>query len=157
MGICIGGPVSSTETINHTVTAGQPLVLTYPNFFDLDHDKRLDLDVTVFGPQGTVTPLSVQFDWIDQNGGIQLSPPTFYNVPGGVPFPIDLTYLIGFCPETVSVDFEIQSSTVTWPLTIQGTFTHTCLVPEATTVVPACAGLAAVLGLAWRRRVKSAA
>lgn len=150
-GLGLRAQVAHVEPISMVLVPNQEVTLTFPNEFDLIHSKLLTLDVVVVGPPGTTTPLQVRFDWLDPSLGPQFSPPTIFNVVGGAPFDVDLTFLIPFCPAEVSVDF-LESNLATWPLLVTGTFTHECLVPETTTLLPAGVGLLATLGWAWRRR-----
>lgn len=140
-------PVSATEHIDVTIAQNQPLELIYPNIFDLDHAKVLDLKGVLAGP--TNGSLAVRFDWFDAAGEHFFSPiQEFPFIPGGVN-EVNMTFTIPFCPPQVSVDFRLADAPV---VRFVGDFTHTCLVPEPTSVMLVFAWAAITSGLCRTRR-----
>ncbi|MBX7165588.1 MAG: PEP-CTERM sorting domain-containing protein [Pirellulales bacterium] len=142
-------PVSATESIDVTVGPTNPFDAVYPNVFDLKHPKLLHLQgiARVSNPEPGST-LFVQFDWFDEMGGQHFSDVFSPFIVLNQPQSIDLSWTIPFCPPEVSLHLSTQGP---GSITFIGDFTHTCLVPEPSSLLLAGCG-AAGLGLVVRKR-----
>jgi hypothetical protein len=133
------GQVSGTEQLGFTLVAGEPFVNFYPNIFDPTHPKELWLTGFANNFQTTPNLLEVTFDWINQQGQIELSPVfQIPLVPGPEPTPLDVHHQIPFCPQQVSLHLALETGSAG----IEAQFRHECIVPE-----PCAASLAAVASL----------
>jgi hypothetical protein len=102
----------------------------------------------------TTFDILVYFDYVDATGATILIPPPpfgYHNVrpADGLPHHIEGgPYILDFCPQQVSIHFEITSEV---PIVFDGLYDHTCIhIPEPTSLVLfglACAGV----GFARRR------
>jgi hypothetical protein len=93
----------------------------------------------------TTFDILIHFDYVDATGSRVLIPPApfgYHNVlpaDGQVHHIEAGPYILDFCPEEVSIHFEITSEV---PIQFQGLYDHTCIhIPEPSSVV--------MLGLAW--------
>ena len=155
------GPISGTEPIDVTIFQGSPFEEFYQNVFDLNHEKHLIFEGAIFNESPEPQQVDFWFDWIDPNFGPQTGVVIMINLdPGEGKFlgtgtsatdpPLEMT--LPFCPEQVSVHFSVaDGSTSGGPIVIDGTFTHTCLIPEPGTI--ALAGVASLgfVGVGRRR------
>jgi hypothetical protein len=94
--------------------------------------------------------LGVSFDWLLPSGGTDVSPTTTFLLSPFISNPVDMLWLVDFCPSEVSLHFTTTSPP---GATVSGTFEHTCLtVPE-----PGSLGMIALAGacvaVMRRRRV----
>lgn len=142
------GPPSAVESINVTVTGGQPIDMFFPNEFDPLHPKDLILNVTVtsLDPPGTGGTLFWAYDWIDLTGMPVMTPPGRIDLPGGASVPLVDTFRIPFCPQQVSLHFNSDGT-----FNVAGTFTHICI-PEPSSCVLGALGLVGLVGWQVRRR-----
>jgi hypothetical protein len=105
-------------------------------------------------PAPTIFDILIYFDYVDATGATVLIPPPpfgYHNVrpADGLPYPIEAgPYILPFCPQQVSIHFEITSEV---PIVFDGLYDHTCIpIPEPTSA--ALFGLACVWGVLVRRR-----
>lgn len=140
-------PESETFPIDVTIVQNQPVEIVRPNFFDPKHPKILELHGVLAGPApGGI--LDIFFDWIDPNGEKQTSPVQQFPFSPNSPNLVDMVFTIPFCPQEVSVDFRLENAEA---VRFVGNFTHTCVVPEPSTMLMAGLGGLGLI-LAARRR-----
>lgn len=138
-------PMKATEIISGiTVVPGQPIDLWFPNAYDPLFRKYMYFEGTIGGPPQS-GGLLFWFDWTDPNGQPVNSPQRTLQ-PGTVFEDI----WIPFCPERVSIHFEVPPGTSTAPFTVEGVFVHECIIPEPSEYA-ALAGLGLIGFTIFRR------
>ena len=146
---------SASEPIDLILVQDQPITLYFPNDFDLIDEKFVIFTGTFqnLNPTGGPSFVDLFFDWIDPRipGQVQTSPVIPFDLAPGETKEVSPSFRIPFCPEQVSLDLRVAGG----PVHVVGTFTHMC-VPEPGTWVMLTSGLAAVLGVAHRRRRRPA-
>jgi len=142
---------AGSEPIDLILVQNQPVTLYFPNDFDLIHEKFVTFTGTFqnLNPTGGPSFVDLFFDWIDPRvpGQTQTSPVIPFNLASGETKEVSSSFTIPFCPEQVSLDLRVEGG----PVHIVGTFTHICVPEPGTWMMLAC-GLAAVVGVAHRRR-----
>jgi hypothetical protein len=105
-------------------------------------------------PAPTIFDILIYFDYVDATGATVLIPPPpfgYHNVrpADGLPYPIEAgPYTLPFCPQQVSIHFEITSEV---PIVFDGLYDHTCIpIPEPTSAM--LFGLAGLGYVLVRRR-----
>lgn len=139
-------PVAQTVPLDVTIVQNQPIELLFPNVFDLDHPKVLELHGVLSGPAPGF--LAIFFDWFDTAGIKQTSPVQQFPFFPGAVNQVDMTFTIPFCPPQVSVDFRLANADV---VRFVGEFTHTCI-PEPSTYAMSGMALIGLGCVAWRKR-----
>jgi hypothetical protein len=155
--------VKGVEPINLDVVSGQPVELRFPNVFDPLCPKIMNFHGIVVNTSPTGIPggeMNIRFDWLGLSGVEVFSDPFVIPLGDiGHPVPVDISWTIPFCPQIVSIDFELVALPgATGIAHVEGVFTHECL------CVPEVANTAALLGLAvlalfgakWRRHLRCA-
>ncbi len=149
----------ATETIYAIATWDVPWEGFFANEFDLIHQKELRFEgiATVGGDPSIPLPATVwvQFDWLDPIAGVVYSPAWGFPVAyTPATTPIDVSWIIDFCPQQVSLHFATDTPDG-GVVNIAGVFMHECI-PE-----PGSFALVSVLGLigfaVWRRTGRSGA
>ncbi len=95
--------------------------------------------------------LDMQFDYVDAAGNTQFItlPNSPFAVPPGATAPIDGIHILDFCPEQVSLHFELVEGEV---VTVAGDFAHNCItIPEPSALVLLLGLTAPLLGRPRRR------
>jgi len=120
---------AATDPVAASVPPPGELVLKFANdippAFDRVHLHFFG-DVTSNGFSGQ-TRITWRFDWLLPSGEVAYSPPVSYALFPGFTTHVDSAWTAGGCPTQVSLDFTTDS-----PLgaTVNGTFDHTCTIPE---------------------------
>lgn len=133
--------ISSTELVTGTVTLDTPpFEQWYPNVFDPIHPKRLTFQGTAryLGNLAPISALWIWFDYLDLQGQVVNLPAHLYLPNDNLPFTVNISGMLPFCPERVSIHLQTNDPDGYF---FQGQFTHECI-PE-----PAQYGLLAGLGL----------
>lgn len=159
-------PDAESILIDALVTPTDPFNIYRPNVFDLQDVKVLTFvgtatqlpDATGAAPKPGV--LVGFFDWKDEQAVEFFSPEVQFPSPAdpttGLPtfqsFPVEFTWTVAFCPREVSLHFKSLEGV----FNVVGTFTHECMIPEASTVLPSAALALGMVGWAWRRRAVQA-
>jgi hypothetical protein len=145
------GQVVGTEQLDLVVTAEQEFAQFYPNLFDPNHPKELWLTGFANNVESAANILEVTFDWINQQGQIELSPVFLVPLlPGPEPTELDVHHHIPFCPQQVSLHLAVETGEVG----IAGEFRHECMVPEPGALSLAAWGGFCLLSLSRRRQLR---
>lgn len=155
--LCVGNvckaqaPVTGVEYIGPiTLAINQPIDLWFANVFCPNCPKVLTFTGSASPIPGMTAAgiLEIQFDWLNPAGGTDYSPVFSQSITG--PTQLDLSYTIPYCPERVSIHFNIPTTSDSRALQVEGTFTHDCKTPDPANV-GAVVGIV-FLGLAAMRR-----
>lgn len=133
--------ISSTEVVQGTVDLQTPpFEQWYPNVFDPFHPKLLTFQGSGqhLGNQRPLSALWIWFDYLDQQGQVVNLQGELFLPDDNLPFDINMTALLPFCPQQVSIHLQTNDPD---GYSFQGQFTHECI-PE-----PESYGLWAGLGL----------
>jgi hypothetical protein len=143
-----------------TWTPGDPPVFEF--FFSNDIHAEPSVKVFQFVgeaksllPAPTTFDIQVYFDYTDATGGTVLIPPPPFGYHNVLPADGALhhieggPYILDFCPQQVSIHFEIASEV---PIQFQGLYDHTCVIIPEPGVVALCATCGVGLVAVWRRR-----
>ncbi|MAT72552.1 MAG: hypothetical protein CMJ58_23890 [Planctomycetaceae bacterium] len=158
---CAARPVAAQiETVGPlSITQGQPVDLFYTN--DLEpapHRKVLQFSGLADNPTSVDASLEMQFDYIDLNGITQFIslPNSPFTIPAGaVGAPIEGIHILDFCPEQVSLHFDLLEGEA---INLSGEFAHNCItVPETTSasLVSLAGGLLVVMTRRQRNRTRA--
>lgn len=133
---------AETEQIGPlTLVPGQPVDLWYPNELPPDpFEKVLQFlgEAESFSSTGTPGILEIAFDYDDPVHGQGYMSMGQFAIPPGGPVTVSAgPWILPFCPESVSIHFEVFD---TESMRLQGIFDHTC-VPEPTSLLMIVAGL----------------
>ncbi len=105
------------------------LVLNFPNEIPPSFDRvnlRFIGSIDSNGYSGRAL-ITWKFDWTLPSGDVAYSIPLTYGLDSGATTNVNAGFVVGGCPSQVSLDFTTDS-----PLgaNVNGTFTHTCTIPE---------------------------
>jgi len=117
-----------------TVIASVPpppgeLILNFPNEIPPSFDRvnlRFIGSVDSNGFSGRAL-ITWKFDWILPSGDVAYSIPFTYGLDPGQTSEVNAGFVAGGCPSRVSLDFTTDSP---FGANVNGTFTHTCTIPE---------------------------
>jgi hypothetical protein len=156
--LLVGSAISSTATADTSMIG--PTDLGAPFYghsfgpFDNEipeeniHQKLFSFTGTASNPSDNPVTIEIQFGFLTNPTTGQNLAPGYPNVlpPHSDAHPITAgPLLLPFCPEQVTIDIFEEARTT--KVTVQGTFTHTCLViPEPASASLICLGLAALIG-----------
>ena len=126
---------AQTEPIGPiTIVTGQPVDLFFTNQLEpAPNLKVLQFSGEAINNAGIDARLDMQFDYVDMNGVTQfVSLPNFpASIPaGGTPVPVDGVHILDFCPQEVSLHFDLIEGEA---IDLSGDFGHHCVtIPEPT-------------------------
>jgi hypothetical protein len=141
---------ANVENILWNLAIDQPIEQFFPNEVHPDFPKQLTFEGTIHNPTATDGILTMFFDWVDINDPSTAFTSTPVNIPvgDGGTIAVNMTETIDFCPPMVSLHARIANAPT---MTLEGTFTHECMIPEPSSALTAGLGLLGLVA-AYRRR-----